>query len=63
MGWPYAAVVTAVQVVEPFVLTYMRVDVLEPSLRRYNEPCAALSVGAPEPKKTPKLAVEDKLMP
>jgi hypothetical protein len=31
--------------------------VVLPSLRRYSEPLAALRVGTPEPKKTPKLLV------
>jgi len=52
-----AAVVTAVQVVDPLVLTYIRSLVVEPSVRRYNDPFAADSVGAPEPKNTPRFAV------
>lgn len=39
----------------------MEVD--EPSVLRYIEPCAALNVGAPLPKKIPKLVVEDNLIP
>lgn len=45
----YAAVVTLVHVVEPVVFTYNRVEVDEPSVRMYNDPCGAASVGAPEP--------------
>jgi hypothetical protein len=56
---PYAAVVTFVQVVEPVVFTYSRVDVDDPSVRMYSEPCAAASVGAPEPKKIPRLETLD----
>ena len=36
--------VTAVQVVVPLVLTYMRSFVVEPSVRKYRLPLAALSV-------------------
>ena len=55
----YVAVVTAVHPVVPLVLMYMRVDELDPSLRRYSDPWAAESVGVPEPKYMPKLAVLD----
>jgi hypothetical protein len=41
------------------VFTYIRVLVLEPSVLMYKEPCAAESVGAPDPKNTPKLVVEE----
>jgi hypothetical protein len=56
-----AAVVTAVQVVEPLVLTYIRSFVVDPSLRKYKLPLAALNVGTPDPKNMPKLAVLENL--
>ena len=55
------AVVTAVQVVEPLVLTYMRSFVVLPSVRKYKLPLAAVSVGTPDPKNTPRLAVLENL--
>ena len=45
----YAVVVTGVQVVESFVLIYIRVDDDEPSVLMYSEPLTAEIVGAPEP--------------
>jgi hypothetical protein len=59
----YAAVVTAVHVVPLSVLTYILSFVAEPSERRYSEPFAADSVGAPLPKKMPKLAVLESRKP
>ena len=49
--------VTAVQVVEPLVLTYILSVVVVPSLRKYSEPWAAAKVGAPDPKNIPKFVV------
>jgi hypothetical protein len=43
--------------VAPSVFTYIRLLVVLPSLLRYNDPLAALSVGAPDPKNTPKFEV------
>jgi hypothetical protein len=51
--------VTAVQVVLPVVFTYILVLVELPSVLKYRLPCAALNVGAPDPKNTPRLAVLD----
>ena len=50
--------VTATQVVAPSEFEYRRVLVLDPSERRYSDPLAAVMDGAPEPKNTPKLAVD-----
>src|SRR4051812_34263031 len=43
----------AVHVTPPSVFTYERSFVVVPSLRRYNEPLGATSVGIPDPKNTP----------
>ena len=42
--------VTATQVVAPSEFEYKRVLVLDPSERRYSDPLAAVTVGAPEPR-------------
>jgi hypothetical protein len=45
------------------VFTYILVEVEEPSVLRYTDPCAALSVGTPDPQNTPKFAVDDTFIP
>jgi len=59
----YIPLIKYVQVVEPDVLTYSLVVVDEPVVFRYSDPLAALNVGAPEPKKIPKLAVDESKIP
>jgi len=59
----YEALVKLTHVVDPVEFTYRRVDVDEPSVRIYKDPCAAENVGAPEPQNIPRLAVDENLIP